>query len=116
MNDHRGPGGPNDHHDGPDCASMHPGGAAKHVDPPEATLGAVGAEMEASCKAGNCGISDETYSSLTSLGHTRAEVDCFLAEGQKNHNDGPPGDHHGGPGGMSGGPGGMPPMGANSGQ
>ena len=37
--------------------------------------------MEASCKAGNCGISEASYTSLTSLGHSRAEVDCFLAEG-----------------------------------
>ena len=119
-NDHRGPGGPNDHHDGkgpndhvrggpndhhdgPDCAAMHPGGAAAHVDPPQEKLDAIGAEMEASCKAGNCGISEATYASLTSLGHTRAEVDCFLAEGQarhddgKGHHDGPPGEHHDGP-------------------
>ena len=58
--------------------------------------------MEASCKAGNCGISEATYASLTSLGHSRAEVDCFLGEGQRRHNDGPggpggPNDHQGDP-------------------
>jgi len=89
-------GGPNDHHDGPDCAAMHPGGAAAHVDPPQSKLDEIGAEMEASCKAGNCGISEATYDSLTSLGHVRAEIDCFLAEGQKRHNDGPGGHHPGG--------------------
>ena len=84
-------------HDGPDCAALHPGGAAAHVDPPESTLDAIGAEMEASCKAGNCGISEASYTSLTSLGHSRAEVDCFLAEGERSHPE-----QHGG---------GMPPMG-----
>jgi hypothetical protein len=84
-------------HDGPDCAALHPGGAAAHVDPPESTLDAIGAEMEASCKAGNCGISEASYTSLTSLGHSRAEVDCFLAEGERSQNE-----QHGG---------GMPPMG-----
>ena len=90
-----------EHHDGPDCAAMHPGGAAAHVDPPQSKLDAIGAEMEASCKAGNCGISEATYASLTSLGHSKQEVDCFLGEGQRRHNDGPggPGHHPGGPGG-----------------
>ena len=93
MGDHQGKGMPPM---GQDCAALHPGGAAAHVDPPESTLDAIGAEMEASCEAGNCGISEASYTSLTSLGHSRAEVDCFLAEGE-SHNE-----QHGG---------GMPPMG-----
>jgi hypothetical protein len=92
MGDHQG--------DSDHCAALHPGGAAAHVDPPESTLDAIGAEMEASCKAGNCGISEASYTSLTSLGHSRAEVDCFLAEGERSHPE-----QHGG---------GMPPRGEDS--
>ena len=97
MGDHQGKGMPPM---GQDCAALHPGGAAAHVDPPESTLDAIGAEMEASCKAGNCGISEASYTSLTSLGHSRAEVDCFLAEGERSHPE-----QHGV---------GMPPMGEDS--
>ena len=99
-NDHRGP---NDHHNGPndhggapggrDCAAIpHPNGSA-HVDPPQSKIDAVEAEYKAGCKAGNCGISPNTYASLESLGHSREEIDCFLQEGERRHHD-----QHGGPG------------------
>ena len=120
KDDHRGPGdmnrGPNDHHDGPgdmnrgpndhrgppggeNCAAIpHPNGT-QHVDPPQSKIDAVEAEYKAGCKAGNCGISPNTYASLESLGHSRQEVDCFLREGERRHNDqhGGPNDHHNGP-------------------
>jgi hypothetical protein len=76
-----------------DCAQLHPGGSATHVDPPESQIDAIEAEYEASCKAGNCFLSEATYASLESQGHSRGEVDCFMAErdgDDKEHN----GQHH----------------------
>ena len=70
-----------------DCAQLHPGGAATHFDPPQAQLDAIEAEYEASCRAGNCALSDATYASLESQGHSRGEVDCFMAEGERRHNE-----------------------------
>ena len=103
---------------GQDCAALHPGGAATHVDPPQAEIDAIETEYRVSCETGNCALSDASYASLESQGHSRDEVNCFLAEGERSHNEqhgggmpGGPGDMHGGPGGMpgmTGGPGGMP--------
>jgi hypothetical protein len=91
---------------GQDCAGFpHPDGSV-HVDPPESQIEAIEAEYKASCKAGNCALSEATYNSLASQGHSRGEVDCFMAEGERNHQDqhgGMQGNH----GGMTGGPGGM---------
>jgi hypothetical protein len=103
-----------------DCAQLHPGGAATHVDPPESQIESIEAEYRASCESmgkateGNCAISDATYSSLESQGHSRAEVDCFMAEGERDANRGPndhmnDGQHYdqGNHGGMQGNHGGM---------
>ena len=101
KDDHGGPNdhmnrGPNDHGDmpgGENCAAIpHPNGSP-HVDPPQSNIDAVEAEYKASCQAGNCGISPNTYASLESLGHSREEIDCFLQEGERRHHD-----QHGGPG------------------
>jgi hypothetical protein len=93
--DHRGSG---DMPGGENCAAIpHPNGSP-HVDPPQSKIDAVEAEYKAGCQAGNCGISPATYASLESLGHSSQEVDCFLREGERNHNeqhDGP-NDHHNG--------------------
>ena len=74
------------------CAALHPVGAATHVDPPESQIEVIAAEYEASCKAGNCALSESTYSRLESQGHSRAEVMCFLAEGEAEH-EGRQGNH-----------------------
>ena len=79
-----------------DCAQLHPEGAATHVDPPESQIEAIEAEYRASCERGNCAISDATYASLQSQGHSRDEVDCFMAEGENDNehmNDGRGGEH-----------------------
>ena len=88
-------GGPGGMPGGEDCSAMHPGGAATHVDPPQSLIDAIEGEYKASCQAGNCGISPASYANLESLGHARAEVDCFLREGERRHND-----QHGGPGNL----------------
>ena len=100
MGDHQGD---NDH-----CAALHPGGAATHVDPPQAEIDAIETEYRVSCETGNCALSDASYASLESQGHSRDEVNCFLAEGERSHNEQHGGGMPGGPGGMPGGPGGMP--------
>jgi hypothetical protein len=78
------------------CEQLHPGGAAAHVDPPESQIEAIEAEFEASCRAGNCALSDVTYASLESQGHSRGEVDCFMAEGERRHNEQHEGGNHDG--------------------
>ena len=75
-----------------DCAQLHPGGAATHVDPPESQIDAIEEEYKANCEAGNCFLSAATYASLESQGHSRGEVDCFMAEGERHHNE----QHQGG--------------------
>ena len=98
-NDHHpgGPGpmagGPGDHHGGPDCAAMKMKDGSAHVDPPKAILDQVAAEYEANCKSGNCFLGEGNYKLLEGMGHTRAKVDCFLAEGHRQHDE-----QHGGPG------------------
>jgi hypothetical protein len=77
-----------------DCAALHPGGAAKHVDPPQSQLDAIEAEYKANCKAGNCFLSAATYSSLEIQGHNRGEVDCFMAEGERRHDEQHEGGNH----------------------
>ena len=101
MGDHQGKGMPPM---GQDCAALHPGGAATHVDPPQAELDAIETEYRISCETnqGNCALSESSYASLIAQGHTREEVDCFLAEGERSHPE-----QHGG---------GMPPMGMTGGQ
>ena len=89
--------GDNDH-----CAALHPGGAATHVDPPQAEIDAIETEYRVSCETGNCALSDASYASLESQGHSRDEVNCFLAEGERSHPE-----QHGG---------GMPPMGDHQGK
>ena len=79
-----------------DCAQLHPGGAATHVDPPESQIEGIEAEYEASCRAGNCALSNATYASLESQGHSRGEVDCFMAEGERRHNEQHEGGNHDG--------------------
>ena len=103
MGDHQGD---NNH-----CAALHPGGAAQHVDPPQAEIDAIETEYRVSCETGNCSLSDASYASLESQGHSRDEVNCFLAEGERSHPEQhgggmpPMGDHQGGmnPQGMTGG-------------
>ena len=56
MGDHQGD---NNH-----CAALHPGGAAQHVDPPQAEIDAIEAEYRASCETGNCTLTDASYASL----------------------------------------------------
>jgi hypothetical protein len=75
------------------CAAIpHPDGSA-HVDPPQEQIDAVEAEYAASCQAGACSLSEATYASLESLGHSRGEIDCFLAEGERQHNEEHGGTH-----------------------
>jgi len=100
---------------GQDCAALHPGGAATHVDPPQAEIDAIETEYRVSCETGNCALSDSSYASLESQGHSRDEVNCFLAEGERSHNEQHGGGMPGGPGDMHGGPGGMPGMGDHQG-
>ena len=120
MGDHQGD---NDH-----CAALHPGGAATHVDPPQAEIDAIETEYRVSCETGNCALSDASYASLESQGHSRDEVNCFLAEGERSHNEQhgggmpPRGDHQGmghpnqGMPGMGDYQGGMNPQGMTGGQ
>ena len=75
------------------CAQIpHPDGSA-HVDPPQEQIDAVEAEYAASCQAGSCSLSEASYASLESLGHSRGEIDCFLAEGERQHNEEHGGTH-----------------------
>ena len=75
------------------CAQIpHPDGSA-HVDPPQEKIDAVEAEYAASFQAGACSLSEATYASLESLGHSRGEIDCFLAEGERQHNEEHGGTH-----------------------
>jgi hypothetical protein len=75
------------------CAAIpHPDGSA-HVDPPQEQIDAVEAEYAASCQAGACSLSEATYASLERLGHSRGEIDCFLAEGERQHNEEHGGTH-----------------------
>ena len=90
------PGGPNDHHSDQDaahCRAMGMADGSPHVDPPQAILDQVQAEYEANCKSGNCFLGEGNYKLLEGMGHTRAKVDCFLAEGHRKHDE-----QHGGPG------------------
>ena len=64
-----------------------------HVDPPQDVLDQVQAEYEANCQSGNCFLGEGNYKLLEDMGHTRAKVDCFLAEGHRQHDE-----QHGGPG------------------
>ena len=75
------------------CAAIpHPDGSA-HVDPPEAKINDVEEEYKANCQAGACSLSEATYASLESLGHSRGEIDCFLAAGERQHNEEHGGNH-----------------------
>ena len=75
------------------CAAIpHPDGSA-HVDPPQAQIDAVEAEYAASCQSGACSLSEATYASLESLGHSRGEIDCFLVAGERQHNEEHGGTH-----------------------
>ena len=75
------------------CAAIpHPDGSA-HVDPPQAQIDAVEAEYAASCQSGACSLSEATYASLESLGHSRGEIDCFLSAGERQHNEEHGGTH-----------------------
>ena len=92
---HNGP--PPGGHEGGDpsaaCAAIpHPDGSA-HVDPPEAIINDVEEEYKANCQAGACSLSEATYLSLESLGHSRGEIDCFLAAGERQHNEEHGGNH-----------------------
>ena len=89
-------GDPNDHHgdqDAAHCRAMGMADGSPHVDPPQAILDQVQAEYEANCQSGNCFLGEGNYSLLEGMGHTRAKVDCFLAEGHRQHDE-----QHGGPG------------------
>ena len=95
-----GPGGPNDHHgdeDAAHCRAMGMADGSPHVDPPQNILDQVQAEYEANCRSGNCFLGEGNYQLLEGMGHPRAKVDCFLAEGHREHDEqhgGPGGDHH----------------------
>ena len=98
--------GPNDHHgdeDAPHCRAMGMADGSPHVDPPQDVLDQVQAEYEANCQSGNCFLGEGNYKLLEDMGHTRAKVYCFLAEGHRQHDEqhgGPgPKDHHNGPDG-----------------
>ena len=101
LNDHHCPpgttcGGPNDHHGDQDavhCRAMGMADGSPHVDPPQDVLDQVQAEYEANCQSGNCFLGEGNYKLLEDMGHTRAKVDCFLAEGHRQHDE-----HHSGPG------------------
>ena len=89
-------GGPNDHHgdqDAAHCRAMGMADGSPHVDPPQDVLDQVQAEYEANCQSGNCFLGEGNYKLLEDMGHTRAKVDCFLAEGHRQHDE-----QHGGPG------------------
>ena len=96
------PPGGDDHsgdtHGEPDidrCASMHPGGPSRHVDPPEALIERITREYEGRLRQAPGGIlhpgqllSGGTYSLLRhpqNGGHIPPEVDCYLREGRDNH-------------------------------
>ena len=88
--------GPNDHHgdqDAAHCRAMGMADGSPHVDPPQDILDQVQAEYEANCQSGNCFLGEGNYKLLEGMGHTRAKVDCFLAEGHRQHDE-----QHGGPG------------------
>ena len=85
-----------DHHgdeDAAHCRAMGMADGSPHVDPPQDVLDQVQAEYEANCKSGNCFLGEGNYKLLEGMGHTRAKVDCFLAEGHRQHDE-----QHGGPG------------------
>ena len=89
-------GGPNDHHgdqEASHCAAMGMADGSTHVDPPQDIIDQVSAEYEANCKSGNCFLGEGNYKLLEDMGHTRAKVDCFLADGHRKHEE-----QHGGPG------------------
>ena len=89
-----------------DCAAIPHADGSSHVDPPQNIISQVEAEYKANCQSGNCFLGEGNYATLEGLGHSRAEVDCFLAEGEKHHNEqhgGMQGNH----GGMQGNHGGM---------
>ena len=89
-------GGPNDHHgdqEASHCAAMGMADGSPHVDPPQDIIDQVSAEYEANCKSGNCFLGEGNYKLLEDMGHTRAKVDCFLADGHRKHEE-----QHGGPG------------------
>ena len=98
ADDHRGPGGPNDHHDGPpiDPRSGQPFTKAdedkyqKYADECEATRGL---------------LSEGSTQELVADGFTRLQVEKLCKDGP-DHHDGPPG----GPDGHHDGPPGMPPQ------
>ena len=96
------PPGGDDHsgdtHGEPDidrCATMHPGGPSRHVDPPEALIERITREYEGRLRQAPGGIlhpgqllSGGTYSLLRhpqNGGHIPPEVDCYLREGRDNH-------------------------------
>ena len=87
--------GPDGHHDAQEaaCAAMGMADGSPHVDPPQDVLDQVQAEYEANCQSGNCFLGEGNYKLLEDMGHTRAKVDCFLAEGHRKHDE-----QHGGPG------------------
>ena len=89
-------GGLNDHHgdqEASHCAAMGMADGSPHVDPPQDIIDQVSAEYEANCKSGNCFLGEGNYKLLEDMGHTRAKVDCFLADGHRKHEE-----QHGGPG------------------
>jgi len=76
-----------------DCAAIPHSDGSSHVDPPQAQIDAVEAEYAASCQASACSLSEATYASLESLGHSRGEIDCFLVAGERQHNEEHGGTH-----------------------
>ena len=70
-----------------DCAAIPHSDGSSHVDPPQDIISQVEAEYKANCQSGNCFLGEGNYATLEGLGHSRAEVDCFLAEGEKHHNE-----------------------------
>jgi hypothetical protein len=88
-------GNPNQHgeHDAPHCRAMGMADGSPHVDPPQDVLDQVEAEYEANCQSGNCFLGEGKYKLLEDMGHTRAKVNCFLAAGERQHNEEHGGNH-----------------------
>ena len=89
-------GGPNDHHgdqQASHCEAMGMADGSPHVDPPQDLLDQVEAEYEANCQSGNCFLGEGNYKLLEDMGHTRAKVNCFLAAGERQHNEEHGGNH-----------------------
>ena len=83
----------NGEQDAPHCRAMGMADGSPHVDPPQGLLDQVEAEYQANCQSGNCFLGEGNYKLLEDMGHTRAKVNCFLAAGERQHNEEHGGNH-----------------------